>query len=157
MIRWQSRQCHCVSHFLQWWCGNNSSCSLWFVTKHSTGCQYKHYFNTVVVPGDRKGPGHQHNYNYHVRERERCAESGHQAGNHLSRENSVSQRRIYTPGLNIRWGVWPHGQAHHSEGCWPVISLVMSHHTSHLTPPATISIFPLTYWRLNRWTLGLQY
>ena len=51
----------------------------------------------------------------------------------------------------------PQGQAQHSEGCWPVISLVMSHHTSHLTPPATISIFPLTYWRLNRWTLGLQY
>ena len=116
--------------------------------------------NTVVVPGDRKGPGHQHNYNYHVRERERCAESGHQAGYHLSRENSVSQRRIYTPALNIRWGggeAQTVSQAHHSEGCWPVISLVMSHHTSHLTPPATISIFPLTYWRLNRWTLGLQY
>ena len=95
--------------------------------------QNKHYFNRVVVSGDRKGPGHQHNYNYHVRERERCAESGHQAGSHLSRENIVSQRRIYTPALNI--------SSKAGEATWPGPSFwrlfagyLVSYVSSHLTP-----------------------
>ena len=133
----------CVSDFLQWWCGNNSSCSLWFVTKHSALLYNKHNFNRVVLPADRKDqarPGWHYNYIYDVREEGggRCAESGQQTGSHLSGENIiVSLQWVESRGLNISFQTvdlsWAEARLWLWASCWLVISLVMSHHTPHST------------------------
>ena len=127
-----------MSHFLQWWCGNNSSCSLWFVTKHST--RYKHYFNTVVVSCLVTGRGQQYNYSYEVREGEGDVPGLVTTPVTICQEKLLRVRgEFILLGHSISQFEDESGLAQPSEGCRPVISLVMSHHTSHLQSPLAFS------------------